>query len=105
MKKEYGKYGFGFWDGMIYGSATDKYEEFEQFRNEIEKEKVIQHIESLPPAYACSYSKDLFTGELFNAGIYEDGLFVFPIDFLRYYKTRDIGIPYEYEEYLKEILK
>ena len=35
----------------------------------------------------------------------EDGEFVFPVDFLRYYKTKDIGIPYEYEAYLKTILK
>ena len=50
-------------------------------------------------------SRDIFTGELFNAGFYEDGEYRFPVDFLRYYKTRDIGIPYEYEAYLKKILK
>ena len=46
----------------------------------------------------------MFTGEAFNSGFYDDGEFKFPVDFLRYYKTRDIGIPYEYEEYLKKIL-
>lgn len=96
---------FGFWDGMPYGSATDKYEDFEQFKNTIDKEKVIQHIEGLDDWIASAMSKDIFTGEQFNAGFYEDGDFRFPVDFLRYYKTKNIGIPYEYEEYLKDILK
>ena len=29
--------------------------------------------------------------------------FTFPYEFLHYYKNYDIGIPYEYEEYLKSI--
>ena len=36
-------------------------------------------------------------------GQYIDGDFRFPLDFLHYYKNYDIGIPYEYEAYLKEI--
>ena len=96
---------FGFWDGMPYGSPTDKYEDFAQFKNTIDKEKVIQHIESLDDWIASTMSTDMFTGEKFNAGFYEDGDFRFPVDFLRYYKAKDIGIPYEYEEYLKSILK
>lgn len=98
------KYGFGIWEGMPYGIPTDKYEDFEQFQNEIDKKKVIRHIESLD-VWSCSpMSKDIFTGEKFYGGIIIDGPFVFPVDFLRYYKTRDIGIPYEYEAYLKTIL-
>ncbi|MCD7828316.1 MAG: hypothetical protein LUG85_07265 [Clostridiales bacterium] len=47
---------------------------------------------------------DIFTGEpIDEAGIYTDDVFVFPIDFLRYYERYDIGIPPEYEEYLKSI--
>jgi len=96
---------FGFWEQMPYGSPTDKYEDFEQFKNSIDKEEVIQHIESLDDWISSTLSTDIFTGETFNAGFFEDGNFRFPVDFLRYYKTRDIGIPYEYEAYLKEILK
>lgn len=95
---------FGFWEGMPYKSITDKYEDFEQFQNAISKEKVVLHIESLDDAITSTLSTDMFTGEQFNAGLYEDGDFTFPVDFLRYYKTRDIGIPYEYEEYLNTIL-
>lgn len=105
MKIENGFRLFGFWEGMPYGTPTDKFEDFEQFRNTIDKEKVIQHIESLDDWIASTMSTDVFTGEKFNAGFFEDGDFRFPVDFLRYYKTRDIGIPYEYEEYLKGILK
>lgn len=95
---------FGFWEGMPYKSITDKYEDFEQFKNTISKESVIQHIESLDDAITSALSTDRFTGEQFNAGLYEDGDFTFPVDFLRYYKARDIGIPYEYEEFLNTIL-
>lgn len=98
------KYFFGFWDGSPYRTRSDKYEDFLLFKNEIDKEVVIRHIESLDPGIAGTMSRDIFTGEEFNAGIYDDGVFVFPVDFLRYYKTRDIGIPYEYEAYLKTIL-
>ena len=104
MKIENGKRLFGFWEGMPYKSVTDKYEDFEQFKNAISKDKVIEHIESLDDAIASALSTDIFTGEQFNAGLYEDGDFTFPVDFLRYYKSKDIGIPPEYEKYLNEIL-
>ena len=99
-----GRYGFGFWPEMIYKTKSDKYEDFLLFKNDIDKEAVIRHIESLD--FACGFHdcRDLFTGEVFRSGIYDDGPFTFPVDFLRYYKSQDIGIPYEYEAYLKTIL-
>lgn len=105
MRVEKGFWLFGFWKGMPYGSATDEYKDFEQFKNTIDKEKVIRHIESLGNWMSSALSTDIFTGEQFNAGFYEDGKFRFPVDFLRYYKTKDIGIPYEYEEYLRTVLQ
>ena len=105
MKRSNGLLMFGFWEGMPYGSRTDHYEDFMAYKNTIDKSCVIEHVESLDDALATVMSTDIFTGEKFRAGIYEDGVFVFPVDFLRYYKTRDIGIPYEYEAYLKTILK
>ena len=104
MKTENGIHSFGFWAGMPYGITTDKYEDFEQFKNSIEKERVIKHIEALDDWIASEASEDLFTGERFNAGVYEDGDFTFPVDFLRYYKTKNIGIPYEYETYLNRVM-
>ncbi len=104
MKTNYGTIEFGFWEGQPYDTVTDKYEDFLSYKNTIDKQAVIKHIESLG-AWLCSVrSYDMFTGEEFNSGFYEDGEYQFPVDFLRYYKTRDIGIPYEYEEYLKKIL-
>ena len=97
---------FGFWEGQPYdGYVTDKYEDFTKFRNTIDKEVVIAHMETLDAWLGSTRSYDMFTGEEFNSGFYIDGEFQFPVDFLRYYKTRDLGIPYEYEEYLKTILK
>ncbi len=101
---ENGKLTFGFWEGTPYGEPTDEYEDFLSLKNEINKEKVIKHIESLGDWLSSEMCTDMFTGEKFNAGVYHDGDFTFPVDFLRYYKTRDIGIPYEYEAYLKTIL-
>ncbi len=49
------------------------------------------------------FSYDIFTGERVTAGMYIDGAFRFPTDFLHYYEHYDIGIPYGYEEYLKSI--
>lgn len=96
---------FGFWEGMPYGEPTDRYEDFLRLKNSIDKGSVVRHIESLDDWLSSEMSKDLFSGQLFHSGIYMDGVFTFPVDFLRYYKTRDIGIPYEYEAYLKTILK
>lgn len=104
MKYINGRYGFGFWEGMPYSNVTDEYEDFLSFKNDIDKDKVIKHIESLGDWLASEMCTDMFTGEEFNAGVYDDGPFTFPVDFLRYYKTQDIGIPYEYEAYLKTIL-
>lgn len=109
MKRMYGLNVFGYWkelpeesrDGLI----TDEYADFLRYKNTIDKNAVIEHIESLGAAICSIYTHDIYTGEEFNSGFYVDGDFHFPVDFLRYYKTRDIGIPYEYEEYLKGILK
>lgn len=104
MIQKDGMYFFGFWEDMPYRTVTDRYEDFEQYSNGLDRNAVIRHIESLEPAIASAVTTDRFTGERFNAGLYEDGDFVFPVDFLRYYKTREIGIPSEYEAYLRTVL-
>ncbi len=97
---------FGAWKNMPYAIVTkDTFEELSKIHNDIDKQKVIKHIESLDYFTFDATSSDMFTGEKFQAGVYEDGDFQFPLDFLHYYKNYDIGIPLEYEEYLKTILK
>lgn len=99
----YNRKSFGFWQGMIYGVVTDTIDDFKHYKNSLPKDYVIRHIESLGAGLSSTQSHDLFTGEEFHSGIYDDGEFTFPVDFLRYYKKYDIGIPPEYEEYLKTL--
>lgn len=94
---------FGFFLGLPHTGSTEPFSKYENFKNAISKAAVINHIEGLEPWLAPAPSKDFFTGEWLHAGIFEDGDFVFPYEFLHYYKNYDIGIPYEYEEYLKSI--
>lgn len=104
MKQVKGRFMFGFWQNQPYDMVTDEYDDFIRFKNTVPKKAVIEHIESLGAWLGSTQSHDIFTGEEFNCGFYLDGDFQFPVDFLRYYKAKDIGIPYEYEEYLKGIL-
>lgn len=96
---------FGFFDWMPYEESKENFEDYKKFKNKIPKEKVIAHMEQLEVWLTSLPNKDHFTGERIQAGVYEDGDFVFPIDFLHYYKKHDIGIPYEYEEYLEGVLR
>ena len=95
---------FGYFKGMPYEDSEENFDDYRNFKNSISKKQVISHIESLDKGLTSLPTKDLFTGEPLQAGLYEDGEFIFPIDFLHYYKNYDIGIPYEYEAYLKTIL-
>lgn len=95
---------FGYIKGMPYERATESFDLYKQLHNDIPKEKVISHIESLEPWATSLPSVDMFTGEKLQAGQYHDGEFRFPLEFLHYYKNYDIGIPPAYEAYLKTIL-
>lgn len=95
---------FGFFEGLPYEDSKEKFDDYRRIKNTIPKEQVISHIESLDKGLTSLPTKDLFTGKPLQAGIYLDGDFVFPLDFLHYYKNYDIGIPHEYETYLKSIL-
>ena len=99
-----GKVLFGFFQGLPYdGYCTEKFDDYKHLKNSIPKESVIEHISSLEAGLASPASYDFFTGEKLHAGVFWDGDFVFPYEFLHYYKNYDICIPYEYEEYLKSI--
>ena len=95
---------FGWFKGLPYRDVEElcieDFDEYRTYKNKISKDSVIKHIESMDPALATCISKDIFTGEYIEAGMYVDGDFRFPTDFLHYYKRHDIGIPYEYEDYL-----
>lgn len=93
---------FGYFKGLPYKSSKEDFEDYRKFKNTLSRESIINHIESLDPALACVISRDIFTGEKLTAGQYIDGEFRFPLEFLHYYKNYDIGIPPEYEAYLKE---
>ena len=94
---------FGQFHGLPYGEISNEdFEKYRGYRNSISKANVIIHIESLSPYLNTLTSKELFTGEVLRSGIYEDGDFLFPLEFLHYYKNYDIGIPPEYEAYLKK---
>ena len=95
---------FGYIKGMPYERATESFDDYKQLRNDIPKEKVIAHMESLEQWLTSLPSKDMFTGEKLQAGQIHDGEFRFPLEFLHYYKKYDIGVPHEYEAYLKTIL-
>lgn len=95
---------FGYFKGMPYESAVEDFEEYKKFKNQLSKEKIIEHIESLEEWLTSLPSYEIFTGEEMQAGQYQDGEFRFPLEFLHYYKNYDIGIPYEYEAYLKSVL-
>ena len=95
---------FGYFKGLPYERSTENFDDYLQLKNRIPKAKVISHIESLEEWLTSLPSKDIFTGEKLHAGMYIDGDFIFPLEFLHYYKKYDIGIPYEYESYLQAIL-
>ena len=94
---------FGYFKGMPYSISHEDFDEYRKLKNSIAKSKIIEHMESLEAGLATPESYDMFTGEKLHAGAFWDGDFVFPYEFLHYYKNYDIGIPYDYEEYLKSM--
>lgn len=96
---------FGQFKGLSISLNFDSFDEYKKIKNKISKAKIIKHIESLQPLCLCpTPAFDMFTNErLLSPGYYKDGDFVFPIEFLHYYKKYDIGVPKEYEEYIKTV--
>ena len=94
---------FGFFKGLPYKNSIENFEDYKKYKNSIPKEAILSHISSLDAGLTSLPSFDMFTGEELHTGMFWDGKFTFPYEFLHYYKNYDIGIPYEYEAYLKEI--
>ena len=94
---------FGFWAVQGWDNPTDTYEEMLKYHNTVDKQKVIKYLENLPAGYGAGFPhKDFRNGERIELGIIIDEPFVTSFDFLHFYKTSDIGIPYDYEEYIKD---
>lgn len=93
---------FGFFKGLPYEGSTERFEDYKKLHNSISKEAVLKHLETVDLGLTSLPSYDIFTGEKLHAGMFHDDEFCFPYEFLHYYKNYDIGIPYEYEEYLKK---
>ena len=91
---------FGYFKGLPYERADESFDDYKKLNNSISKDDVIKHIESLEDWVTSLESVDIFTGEKLTAGLYIDGDFRFPREFLHYYRKYDIGIPLDYEEYL-----
>lgn len=94
---------FGYFKGMPYGECNEDFDNFRDFQNTLPREKIFAHMNALEKWLTSLPTRDIFTGEKLQGGLCDDGNFTFPLDFLHYYKNYDIGIPYEYEEYLKSI--
>lgn len=95
---------FGFFKGLPHTGSNENFDDFRKLKNKISKTAVIEHIRSLEAGLTSEPSIELFTGEEILAGVFEDGDFLFPYEFLHYYEKYDIGIPYEYEEYVKQFI-
>lgn len=92
---------FGFFKGLPYENCDEDFDEYKSYKNNIPKAAILAYISSLDAGLTTLPSRDIFTGEKLHAGMFWDGEFTFPYEFLHYYKNYDIGIPYEYEAYLK----
>jgi len=96
---------FGYFRGLPYEDSDESFDDYKKLRNQLHKKEIIKHIEGLEKWFTSLPSNEIFTGEPLQAGMYIDGEFRFPLEFLHYYKKYNIGVPYEYEEYLKNVLK
>ena len=98
---------FGFFKGMPYGDCNEDFDEYRKFKNTLPRNKIYEHmllVDSREKWRTSVPTQDIFTGEKLTAGLCIDGDFRFPLDFLHYYKNYDIGIPYDYEAYLRDVV-
>ena len=104
MISDKGFFWFGYFPGMEYNDYRESFQDYRHYKNSIERRIIRDHILSLKPALVSIRSKDIFSGEEIpiHAGMYMDGCFLFPTDFLYYFDKYGIGIPPEYEKYLIE---
>ncbi len=98
---------FGYFKGMPYSISSEDFDEYRKFKNTLPREKIYEHMLQVDARHrwrAVVETHDIFTGEELTAGKCVDGDFVFPYEFLHYYKNYDIGIPCDYEAYLRDVV-
>ncbi|MBR6513215.1 MAG: hypothetical protein IKT46_00125 [Clostridia bacterium] len=97
---------FGFFKGMKYGECDEDFEFYRSINNKYSKTDILTYMKSLSvSAIAMMSVEDIFDGErIEQAGIIEDGDFIFPCDFIHYFEKYDIGITLEYEGYIENYL-
>ncbi|NMD39067.1 MAG: hypothetical protein GYA87_10365 [Christensenellaceae bacterium] len=101
---------FGFIKGfhVKVDDLQEDFDKYKSYKNQLSKDLIVKYIEKLKPyALAPTIAYEIFTKEPLrsNIGLYLDDDFLFPTEFLYYYKNYDIGIPPEYEEHIKKKLK
>lgn len=94
---------FGFFKGLPYEGCTEDLALYFGYKNKIPKSEVLAHMKEVEFGLTSLPSSDLITGEPLHAGMCWDGEFTFPYEFIHHYEKYDIGIPPEYEAYLRKI--
>ena len=89
---------FGFFTGMPYGHGLcdETFSDYPIVETEYEKSKIVEHISSIFPAVTSEPTYSLIDGTALQAGMYEDGQYCFPTDFLYYHSAGLVGFPAEY---------
>lgn len=83
--------------------GKNEFDLFKKFKNKISKNDILNHIKKLKYTISGNETEvyDIFSNEkICIAGHYMDSNFMIAREFPYYFKNYDIGIPYEYEEYL-----
>ncbi len=87
----------------------DSIENYKNIKNKLDKKVILNYLtdyieNSGNVGYASWDIKDIYTGERIQRMYIRDGDFSFTGEFWHHYKNYDIGIPLEYEEYIKKKL-
>lgn len=93
---------FGFFKGFPHEGCTEDIRSYFKYKNKIQKSDMLAHLKQVEFGLTSAPSFDLITGEEIRAGMCWDGEFTFPYEFIHHYEKYDIGIPPEYEVYLKK---
>ena len=93
------------WFGDFHNEKNpqNEFDKFKKYKNKLSKNDIIKHISNLK--YSINLNEvivyDMFNGNRICVdGSYKDEQFRIAKEFLSYLEHYDIGIPYEYEEYL-----
>lgn len=88
---------------MPYGHdlCDESFSDYPIVESDYEKKKILEHIKSIASALTSEPTYSLLDGEKLRAGMYVDGQYCFPTDFLHYHSAGVAGFPSEYIEDLR----